>query len=948
MENRFTNSVSKMIKLIVIIFLLIFTLFAGALGVSIVGVLEETPETDIGTIDEKLQQTSEILDSEGNKLETIQTAQFRELVPFSKIPKNLSNAFIALEDERFYKHDGVDPIGILSAVKDNLVHSTFRGASTLAQQLARNIYALPKNKVERKIEEAYLAIQLTEELGREGILEKYMNTVPLGQNSYGVQAASKTYFGKNVEELTLAECASLASIVKSPTNYALYRTSLPENITEDSIVLGDLELNGVDYKVVYNDTFKDRQKHALKKMLENEYITKEEYDAAINEDISKAIKPGETSTKQVISSYFTDLVANQVIEHLQKELNYTKTEATTKYYTGGLKIYSTIDVEMQNKVQTIFEDFSKVALRGAGSNSRPALLRLSTDNAGNITNSKRVIVYYKKSNLVNEEGILYLNNSEYTVNEDGSLSLPASKFNIYGSFIDPKDYYTVNDQKNLVTHAITTSGKKVAKKGEIVKDNDNIIVSKKFLDKNTDFYNISENGILTFGDDYFAIDKEGIPQPQGSISIIDHNTGQIKAIVGGRNQEGRKILNRATDVPRQPGSTIKPISVYTPALDNGYTAASPIDDTPYKYNGKLWPKNVYQGFRGLVSLRESVADSINVNAVKTVLDVGIEKSKSYLDKFGIINKENINEDNYISASENSQINDENPAAMALGSMTHGVTNLEITGAYAALANGGEYIEPLTFTKVVDFNGDVLLEDVNKKTEVVSEQTAYVMTDIMKDVLKGYPGSNAYNPTYEVAGKTGTTQENQDIWFVGYTPYYTIGSWVGFDNQQLKLSENGGQAVFLWNAVNRAILDGLEPAKFKEPEGIVHMTACTIGNAKPTSACYSDHRGLVKNEIFVKGTEPTTYCKVHVFGSNGLMLNRPIPYDPINGLYPRDWNIFTNRKKDDDKKKDDDDKKDDENNNSGDNNSNNNVKPPVTTPKPETPAPPVVDGGGEEN
>ena len=275
----------------------------------------------------------------------------------------------------------------------------------------------------------------------------------------------------------------------------------------------------------------------------------------------------------------------------------------------------------------------------------------------------------------------------------------------------------------------------------------------------------------------------------------------------------------------------------------------------------------------------------------------------------------------------------------------------MTGAYAALANGGEYIEPLTFTKVVDFNGDVLLEDVNKKTEVVSEQTAYVMTDIMKDVLQGIPGKNAYNPTYEVAGKTGTTQENQDIWFVGYTPYYTIGSWVGFDNQQLKLSENGGQAVFLWNAVNRAILEGLEPAKFKEPEGIVHMTACTIGNAKPTSACYSDHRGLVKNEIFVKGTEPTTYCKVHVFGSNGLMLNRPIPYDPINGLYPNDWNIFTNRKKDDSKKKDDDDKEENNNNNnSGNNNNNNNntTKPPVTPPTPETPAPPVVDGGGEQN
>lgn len=862
MKNKFTRSVSKLVKSIIIAVLIIFTLAAGALGVSIVGVLENTPNINISDIDDSLNQTSVILDSEGNEIEKIQTTEFRELVDYEKIPKDLINAFIAIEDRRFYKHDGVDPIGILSAIKDNILSSSMRGASTIAQQLARNIHPGSKRRLDWKIQEAYLALKLTEGLGREGVLEKYMNAVFLGQNAYGVQAASKTYFSKNVEDLTTAECAALASIVKNPVEYALYKTVLPQNVSESDIVLGDIEINGVNYKVIYNDKSSARQKHALSSMYEEGYITKEQYEEASRQNIAEAIKPGENSTKQVISSYYSDLIAKQVIEKLQTELNYTEAEAKNKYYTGGIKVYSSIDIDMQKQVEDVFENFSSIVLRGAGSSYRPALLDWTSDRSGNIINSKSSVVYYKKDNIIDSNGNLYLPKNEYKLNEDGSLSITSAKFKILGSFIDPSDYYTINEERNLVTHIIENSGEAAAKDDEITKSDSDIILSKAFLDRYEDLYSISDNGSLIFNGKYFNFDIDGIPQPQGSIVVIDHKTGQIKAIVGGRNQEGRMILNRAADVPRQPGSTIKPIAVYTPALDNGYTAATGIEDAPHYENGKLWPKNVDLRYRGWVSLRESVKNSINVNAVKVLKDIGIEKSKTYLEKFGIINKNDPSKDNFVSASENPKVNDEALSPMALGSLTYGVTNLDLTAAYAALANSGEYIEPLSFTKVLNYDGTVLLEDVNEKREVVSPQIAYVMTDIMKDVLTVPYGNIARNSKFDIAGKTGTTQENQDVWFVGYTPYYTIGSWVGFDNQQLKLSQNHGHAVYLWNAVNKAILENYESARFKEPDGIVKAQACSSSGGKPTNACYS--YGTVTTEIFAKGTEPTSYCTVHKY------------------------------------------------------------------------------------
>ncbi|MDL2311105.1 transglycosylase domain-containing protein [Peptostreptococcaceae bacterium OttesenSCG-928-C18] len=868
MKIRSSTIISKIIKLLIIILLIIFTLLAGALGVSIVGTLESTNPINVNEIDDIMSKTSELLDADGNLLETVQTTQYRELITYEEIPEDLINAFVSIEDARFYTHNGMDPIGIVSAFTSNITSDgQERGASTLAQQLARNLYLSADKKIERKIKEAYLALQLTEQLGREGVIEKYLNTVFLGQNAYGVQAASKVYFNKNVGELTLAECAALASIVKSPSNYALYKTVLPENITDKDIIVGteDIELNGTNYKAVYNtnENLKNRQLKTLKNMKKEGYITKEEYDEAINQNLAESLSPGKNSTKQGASAYYTDLVAEQVIEKLQSELGLTKDEATAKYYNGGLKIYTTIDTKMQSQVEGVFDNFSDIVLKGSGSSTRPALLDWSSDGKGNITNAKKAVVFYKKDNIVNENNEIFIGSGEYKLTEDGSLELNTSKLAFTANNIDPKDYYTINEQRNLVTYRTSSSGEAVPEENEITKTDSGIIINKTFFERYPDYYSIADNGTLSFNTKYFAV-EDGIPQPQGSIVIIDHKNGHIKAIVGGRNQGGRKILNRASAYPRQPGSTMKPLATYIPALDNGYTAASGIEDAPFFYNGKQWPKNVYAGFKGYLSLRESVKISSNVNAVKTLDDIGIDKSKEYLTKFGLINKTNPEDDSYVSAAENSTVNDENLSAMGLGGMTYGMTNLDMTGAYAAIANNGEYIEPLTFSRVLDYDDTTLLEDVNRRETVVSPQIAYVMTDIMKDVLTVPYGKYAYNSKYDIAGKTGTTQENQDIWFIAYNPYYTIGSWIGFDNQQLKLTKNSGQAVIFWNAVNKAILEGYESARFVEPDGMVRMKVCTVGNGKPLEACYSD--GTVKNELFAKGTAPTGSCKLHGKGS----------------------------------------------------------------------------------
>lgn len=840
----------KALNITILSILMIGTAITGMMAISFIDVIKETPVVDASRMNELMIQSSVILDKDDNLVEKIENLENRTLVSLSDMPKHLIDAFISTEDERFYSHKGVDPIGIGKSFIDTVFGGRLRGGSTIAQQLARNMYLSSEQKIERKLKEAYLALKITDSIKREGVLEAYLNRVFLGQHSYGVQAASQGYFSKDVKDLTIAESALLAAIVQSPSNFSLYKTLKPENVTEDSIVISDVNLSGQVYKAVYNPKVLDRQKYVLKKMLELKKISQAQYDEAVNEDVLSAIKPN-LGMEREVSTYFTELVKSQVADKLVEKYHYSKDEAWNKIYNGGLTIHSTMDQTIQKNIENIYENFSNV-MNMPKWGSTPAYVSWQRDNYGNIVNDKKNIVFYTKNNLLSSENEIIIPKGEFSINEDKSLKINSNRLYVYENVISVASYYTVNENNNLVTHGIGNF--EIPENSVKVENANSFEINSSVFNDYKDFYKVGDDGNLYLSSKYFQIDEVGTLQPQSSCVVMDHHTGKIVAIVGGRETKGNP-LNRAYRVPRQPGSTIKPLAVYTPALDNGYTAATAIEDAPH-YNEKheLWPKNWYNGYRGWQTLRYSIVHSINVNSVKTLKEVGIEKSKEYLARFGIINKNNELSDTFVTRSESIDVNDETLASLALGAFTRGVTNLNMTGAFSAIANSGTYIEPISFTKVTDSTGKVVLEAEQRENKVTSVENTFIMTNILSDVPK-ISAPTAKHPTIDVAGKTGTTEEVQDSWFVGFSPYYTMGVWIGFDNATLKLNENNNQAATLWGIINKEILKDKEPKKFDGPnENIIQRLVSSrsgllINGSSKVNAVY---------EYFVKGTEPKEY------------------------------------------------------------------------------------------
>lgn len=898
----------KAVKISFIILFMAAVILVGAVSGIALAIIAEAPEINPSNIGSLLNQTSFILDENGNVLEKIQTEEYRTVVSIDKMPKHLKDAFISIEDERFENHIGVDIIGIVKSAIDNIkAGEIVRGGSTITQQLARNIYLTLDQNWTRKIQEAYLAIQIEQELTKDQILEAYLNRIYLGQGAYGVQSAAETYFSKSVEELTLAESAVLAAIVQSPGRYGLYQTIKPEDFdSEKHIEVGEVDIFGEKYIAIYNQRAVDRQKLVLGKMLELGKITEEEYNAAINEDILSKIKPGQKKV-QGISSYFNDFVKSQVIDALVEKLGYTREQAESELYTGGLKIYSTMDLELQKKLEYIYDNFTEILLGEVNKINAPALISWSRDKAGNILDESKNIIFYSQQNLLDEEFNLILGANEYELT-DGNLVLKSKKLSVYNNVIDIADYYNIDEKKNLVTFRMGNLS--LPENAFTVGEDRTITISKNYLDENEEFYTIDSEGKLHISNKYFYRQKDGIVQPQSAAVIMDYQTGKIKALVGGRDVEGTRILNRATSSPRQPGSTIKPLAVYLPALDNGYTAASPIDDIPFYVEGKLWPNNWYTGYRGIHTLRQSVEQSVNVNSVKTVQSVGVKTSMEYLSKMGIINMDNPEKDNFITSTENRANNDENLSALGLGGMTKGLTPLEMAAAYGSIANLGTYIEPISFTKVLDKDGHVLIDNAPKENVVVSAGTAYIMSDILRTTVSNGIAGRAQVPNMPTAGKTGTTQDQSDAWFVGYTPYYVASVWIGNDSPQIKLSKSSSIAAQLWRIIMTQVHEGLEAKEFQRPDNIISLSVCTKSGKLPTELCNRDPRGgVVRSEIFVRGTQPTEFCDVHVevevdTSTNKIaneycpeanvekrvFIKRNPPYNPAanNGIMPSDY------------------------------------------------------------
>ena len=926
------------ILLITILFLgSIMIVFAGITGGAILEVMKTAPEIDADAIKYEMSQNSTVVDEDGNEVDAIATSQYREIVSYDDIPDNLKNAFVAVEDERFIDHNGIDIISILGSMVENFkAGAIVRGGSTITQQLARNTYLTNDQTYERKIKEIYLALEIEDHLSKEEILGAYLNRVFMGQNSYGVQAAANTYFNKDVKDLNLAQCAALAGIVQSPSEYSLYKAIKTSEVTDER-VLGEFTIDGTKYSAVFNESPLKRENYVLDKMYELGYISEAEMKEAKDFDIAKSIEPAERANTE-ITSYFNSLLEKQVVAKLMEKEDMSENQAWDRLYYGGLKITTTLDQEMQRELEDIYANFSAHLMGDTSGWDVPPLLNMKYDNWGNIVNSSGRLLYYAKGNFLNENNDIRLSADDAHKDDNGNIVLTTNKAYLDQTKLVFRNYYSLDDtNRNLRTHRVGAVDLGTNKNIYLDED-ENIVISKNFLDQNEDFIKAYDDGTFSVSKDFYDMDLEGVIQPQSSTVIIDHKTGHIKAIMGGRDQKGQRILDRASSVPRQPGSSMKPIATYTPALDNGFNLATGIDDVPFMIDedGKPWPNNVYGYYMGVKPLREALKLSINTTAVATLDKVGIDTSLQYLKNFGII-KEN-GKDNFVTSDENRETNDENLAAMGLGAMTNGLTALDMTGAYAALANGGKYLEPLTFSKIVDSQGKVLFEDKDKIThEVTSPETAYQITSALEDAGKSY--GNIFLNGIEFATKTGTTDDYNDFWCLGYTPYYTVGIWMGCDNQNISLTgTSANRAALMWNVINNKILEGYEAAQFDVPKGIVSMEVDTMSGKLPTKASYADSRGTVITEIFGPNNKPTEEDDVHEWANvdsrNNLLISDMTPkefmttrsfinpksnYDPnnFNNIYPKDWGYrvpkaYSNLgyEKDDEDDEDDDEKEKD--------------------------------------
>lgn len=910
-KPRFT--LKKLLVITLMTVLISLTLFAGSVGLAFVNILTTAPEIDPYSINSGFEETSLIFDKDKNLLEKVETAEYRTFVKLNKVPQYLKDAFISIEDERFYEHPGVDPKGILSSLYENFkAGGVVRGASTITQQLIKNTFLSNEQTLTRKLKEIYLALNLETKLSKDQILESYLNMISLGQNSYGVQEASRTYFSKNVDEINIAQSALLAGIVKGPNIYQPFYRVSPLKFDEATMrKIGETEILGEKYILVFNTKSVQRQKVILKKMLELGKINKAEYDEAINFDVVASLKPSAKKESE-ITSYATDYVKNQVVEDLMEKYQITKQKAQERLFTGGLRIYSTIDTKVQKDLDEVNRNFNGILLGDLKRYKAPLLVDRNLDKAGNIVDKDGNLVYYKKENLLTDDGYLFIPKGEFSINANGDLAITSSRILAYKKSTDIQDYYTIDGSKNLLTHRV--GGLAVPDAYYLRQARHSLIIKAEFFEKNDKFYKVNETGNLFIDPEYFYNNKTGLVQPQSATVIMDYKTGHIVAMIGGRDVKGSRILNRATDTARQPGSSMKPLAVYLPALDNGFTAASPILDIPMiTADGKVWPNNVYTGFKGITTLRESLIYSINVSSARTLKKIGIPTSIKYLKKLGIINEENPSKDNFVQSSENKTHNDENLASLALGGMTKGVSPLDMTAAYSAIANDGVYNEPIIYTKVLDKDGNIVLEKEAKQRRVVSPQIAYVMKDILRSTAYEHTGKNAIIKGQASAGKTGTTDYNADFWFVGFTNYYAAATWMGNDSPKITITQNSWLAAKLWGHIMTKIHQDKESKpQFAEPDGIVKAYVCTKSGKKPNQFCSSDPRGVVREEIFAKGTEPTEPCKVHVAlevnSSNNKLATEFTPeelkitkvftalnpaYKPSehNGILPKDYSYY---------------------------------------------------------
>jgi penicillin-binding protein 1A len=612
----------------------------------------------------------------------------RSPVPLRQIPRHLVNATIATEDRNFYQHWGIDLWGIARAAVTDLMHMKIKeGGSTITQLLARNVFLTHERTWTRKLKEAALAIEIERTYTKDQILEMYFNQIYFGEGAYGVEAAAKTYFAKPLRELSLSECALLAGIPANPGLYSPRRRPAAA---------------------------KARRAKVLRNMVATGAVTQVEFDNAMSAPLG--VTPVRYNNDR--AAYFVEMV----------RLHLDEKYGSNAVYEGGLKVYTTLDMDMQQIAERSLEK---------------QLSSLESD-----LKIKTTMANYTPPPVAVPQG---------------------------------------------------------AGEAPVV-------------------------GPIT-------------PYLQGALLAVDPRTGYIRALVGGRNWQ-QSNFNRATQAMRQPGSAFKPF-VYTAAMDNGFHPTDVIVDEPVSFpgaDGELYqPQNYDHLYRGPVTLRYALQQSINIPAIKLLRKVSTSLVASYARRMGIRSPVGQN------------------LSLALG--TSEVTLLELTTAYGVFANRGIRNDPLFVLKVEDKNGNVLEKNSPRPVEVLSEETASVMTSMLQSVVDhgtGFP-ARARGFTIPAAGKTGTMDNYMDAWFVGYVPSLVCGVWVGFDEKRpIGPGMTGARAALpAWTDFMIGATRGRPVEDFPVPAGTISRQVCAETGMLATESCPN-----VTTEIFDEGSEPTEYCTTH--------------------------------------------------------------------------------------
>lgn len=701
---------------------------------------------------------SVMYDIAGKEIQTLKASDIdSEYIAISDIPSSVQQAFVAVEDKNFYKHHGVDMSSIIRSVYEEMTGNdkNEKSSDTITNQLIENQIMENQNedtvseKISATVVEQFLAADIEKSMSKKEILEYYLNTINLGDGIMGVQAASKRYFDKDVADVTVSEAAVLASIVADPAKYE--PVSQQENNAE-------------------------KRKDTLKKMLEERYISEDEYEDALGDDVYlrvQNISATKINTKDKLNSYYTDAVAEQIITDLKEKLGYTQTQAYHALYRGGLQIYTCQDSSMQSICDSVINDDQYY----------PAA-------------TKSYLTY---SLIVAKDGIT----KEY-------------------SEIDVKNYIynTQQESISLYFHNVKKAKKYVSDFKKYILNNGGVL--------------ISENIQL-------------VKQPQVSFVLLEQSTGRVKAIVGGRGQRvANRAINRATEAKRQPGSAFGILSAYLPALDtSGMTLGTMLKGSD----------------ENQITMRDAIVTTNDFAATGVLEQVSVRTGYEYLRKLGfstiVMGRKN----------EDGRTESDMTPALATGRLTDGVTNLELTAAYAAIANKGIYQKPRFYTKIVDANGEVLLENEADSTRVMKESSSWLLTDTMQEIVnEGMAGAVKFRKlNVEQAGMIGNTQKHSDRWFEGYTPYYTAGIWTG--QEEGNAASNTDYQLTLWREIMERIhkQKKLSKGKFSDCTDIISSEICTECGKKAVEGLCSkvQNKSYNRTEFFAIGTQPAEKCDCHM-------------------------------------------------------------------------------------